>query len=91
MIKKIPIDKIMGAQEVECGEFKAPDIPTQLLMPNKMLETDNMLESTHQHHCSLALVLVKGLTHINDIVTKLRDSVAAGEGAFPGGPPGFGF
>ena len=45
-----------------------------------MMETDNMLKTTHQQHCALALVLVKGITHINDIVAKLRDSVAAGEG-----------
>ena len=74
VIKKIPIDKIMGAQEVECGSFKAPDVPSQLMMSNKMLETDNMLKGTHQQNCALALVLV------NDIVAKLRDSVAAGEG-----------
>ena len=80
VIKKIPIDKIMGAQEVESGGFKAPEVPSQLLMTQKMLETDGLLKSTHQQHCALALVLVKGLTHINGIVTKLRDSVTAGEG-----------
>ena len=79
LIKKISIDKIMGVQGVESGGFKAPDIPHELLSTLKILETDSLLRSTHQQHCVLALVMVKGITHINDIVTKLPDTVSQGQ------------
>ena len=74
-IQKVPVDKIPSVQEVESGGFKAHEIP-QASSP-----VQGWPRQTHP--CSLpsnSNVLAKGMTNLDDIVIKLRETIAEGYG-----------
>ena len=79
-IQKIPVDKILGAQEVEAGGFKAHDIPSGLITHHRLAEADAPLKSAQQHQYALGLVLAKGMANLDDIVLKLREAISQGHG-----------
>ena len=40
-VQRVQVDKILGAQEVESGGFKAHEVPMGLLTTAKMVDSDN--------------------------------------------------
>ena len=79
-VQRVQVDKILGAQEVESGGFKAHELPSGLLASSKALDTDNALRAAQQQQCALGLVLAKGLANLDDIVRKLREATTEGHG-----------
>ena len=74
------MDKILGAQEVEAGGFKAHDIPSGLILHPRIGEADNPLRAAQQQQCTLGLLLAKGMSNLDDIVLKLKEAISQGHG-----------
>ena len=79
-VQRVQVDKILSAQEVESGGFKAHEVPMGLLTMSKMVNSDNSIRSAPQQQCALGLLLAKGLANVDDIVCKLREATAKGHG-----------
>ena len=79
-VQRVQVDKILGAQEVESGGFKAHEVPMGLLTTSKMVDSDNSMRSAQQQQCALGLLLAKSLANVDDIVRKVREATAEGQG-----------
>ena len=71
-IQKVPMDKILVAQEVESGGFKAHDIPSGLITHQKLAEVEAPLRSAQQQQGALGLVLAKGMANLDVAIMTIK-------------------